>query len=447
MAGLVSQNLHAPLVRAALHFEHLRFLEFHQSGMREVEGDRHTRDAIGREPFGREPEVRPEGQTAAGQFVGECRDPRLEPAPVDRQPEFVEPQIEELLVRQIGPSLPDGSGGDVGFGRRGFQGGHGKGIAYDVRRPDSIAEAGPPVYRRISDAVHPICGVVPHVAQCRSLSCSRRPGSGSPADRPGHRCPGRPGGGDPVEPPTYRETVVVSASKTEQQLVDAPATMTVIGPRALEVAPSGNYAELLRGVPGLNITQISARDVNVTSRGAAGSLATSQLAVLDGRSLYQDFFGFVMWDFMPADLDQVKRIEVIRGPASAVWGANALNGVISVITKTPREAQGTMVTIGGGAINREVNGNGGSGGSLFYVRGSHARAVNDRLSYRITTGTYTSDALARPNGVIPNGTNTPFPAYTNTGTSQPKIDVRFDYDFPDATRKLQVSGGTRGRTA
>ena len=65
---------------------------------------------------------------------------------------------------------------------------------------------------------------------------------------------------------TYKETVVVSASKTEQQLVDAPATMTVIGPRALSVAPSNNYADLLRNVPGVNVTQISARDVNVTSR-------------------------------------------------------------------------------------------------------------------------------------------------------------------------------------
>jgi outer membrane receptor protein involved in Fe transport len=220
--------------------------------------------------------------------------------------------------------------------------------------------------------------------------------------------------------------------------------MTVIGPRALEVAPSGNYADLLRGVPGLNISQISARDVNVTSRGASGSLATSQLAVLDGRSLYQDFFGFVMWDFMPADLEQIKRIEVIRGPASAVWGANALNGVISVITKTPREAPGTSVTIGGGSLNREVNGNAADSGGLFYVRGSHARVVSDRLSYRISTGTYTSAALARPNGLIPNNTNTLYPAYANTGTSQPKIDARFDYEFPDATRKLQVSAGFAG---
>ena len=67
------------------------------------------------------------------------------------------------------------------------------------------------------------------------------------------------------------------------------------------MAPSTNYGDLLRSVPGVNVTQISARDVNVTSRAATGSLATSQLAVLDGRSLYQDFFGFTMWDFMPVE--------------------------------------------------------------------------------------------------------------------------------------------------
>ncbi len=86
---------------------------------------------------------------------------------------------------------------------------------------------------------------------------------------------------------------------------------------------SQNFAELLRTVPGLNITQTSARDINVTSRGATGTLATGQLALLDGRSLYQDFFGFVMWDFLPVNLNEIKQIEVIRGPASAVWGANA----------------------------------------------------------------------------------------------------------------------------
>ena len=77
--------------------------------------------------------------------------------------------------------------------------------------------------------------------------------------------------------------------------------MRVIDRAAIELAPSQNFAELLRSVPGVNITQISARDINVTSRGATGTLATGQLALLDGRSLYQDFFGFVMWDFLPVE--------------------------------------------------------------------------------------------------------------------------------------------------
>ncbi|HEX5215281.1 MAG TPA: TonB-dependent receptor [Vicinamibacterales bacterium] len=248
----------------------------------------------------------------------------------------------------------------------------------------------------------------------------------------------------PTPPAEYKETVVVSASKIEQQLVDAPATMTVIGARELSVAPSGGYGDLLRNVPGLNITQISARDINVTSRGATSSLATSQLAVLDGRSIYQDFFGFVMWDFMPADLDEIKRIEVIRGPASAVWGANALNGVINVLTKSPREMAGSNFTIGVGALDREVNNDGAESGQIFYVRGSHAAAVNDRWAYKISAGSYFSDALARPTGAIPNGTGTQYPTYTNNGTLQPKLDARFDYDFADTTRKLQFAAGVGG---
>jgi len=256
-------------------------------------------------------------------------------------------------------------------------------------------------------------------------------------------------GQDPPPPPpnptdpTYRETVVVSASKTEQQLVDAPATITVIGPRQLSLAPTSNYGDLLRNVPGLNITQISARDINVTSRSATSSLATSQLAVVDGRSLYQDFFGFTMYDFMPANLDEIKRIEVIRGPASAVWGANALNGVINVITKTPREMAGTSVVLGGGTFGREVDDDGASNGGLWYVRGTHAQVIDDRWSYKISAGGYSSEAFARPVGEIPNGTGTPYPAYGNAGTTQPKFDVRVDYDFADG-RRLQFSGGMAG---
>ena len=249
------------------------------------------------------------------------------------------------------------------------------------------------------------------------------------------------------DPPTQdppikiEETVVVSASKIEQQLVDAPATMTVLGARALAVAPSGNYADLLRNVPGLNVTQISARDINVTSRSATSSLATSQLAVVDGRSLYQDFFGFTMWDFMPANLDEIKRIEVIRGPASAVWGANALNGVINVLTKSPREMPGSSVTFGVGSFDRDFGERNTGAGSMFYARGTHADVIDDRWSYKVSAGAYTSDDLARPEGEIPNGTGTLYPPYPNAGTTQPKFDVRVDYEFPDGERRLEISGG------
>jgi iron complex outermembrane receptor protein len=245
----------------------------------------------------------------------------------------------------------------------------------------------------------------------------------------------------PVKPedPTYKETVVVSASKTEQQLVNAPATMTVIGPRALEVSPSNNYADLLRAVPGVNITQLSARDINITSRSATSSLATSQLAVLDGRSLYQDFFGFVMWDFMPSNLNEIKQIEVIRGPASAVWGANAVSGVINIITKTPREMEGTSFLLGAGSFGREYNLNDARNGSLVYGNITHASAINAKWAYKLSVGTYQSEAFARPTGIIPGNTNS-YPAYKNTGTSQPKIDLRFDYDGTNGQRWV-FSGG------
>jgi iron complex outermembrane receptor protein len=242
----------------------------------------------------------------------------------------------------------------------------------------------------------------------------------------------------------FKETVVVSASKKEQQLVNAPATMTVIGPDQLNLAPSTNYGDLLRAVPGVNVTQISARDVNVTSRGATSSLATSQLAVVDGRSIYQDFFGFVMWDFMPANPNEIKQMEVIRGPASAVWGANALNGVINVITKSPREMQGAYATFGVGGFDRDVEGAPMDAGSVFYVNGTYAAAASDRWSYKISAGTYFSDAFARPIGEIPNGIpndTTSYPAYANTGTSQPKLDVRVDYDRPDNGGTFSFTGG------
>ncbi|TAK16725.1 MAG: TonB-dependent receptor [Acidobacteria bacterium] len=250
--------------------------------------------------------------------------------------------------------------------------------------------------------------------------------------------------------PTYQETVVVTASRTEQKIVDAPATMTVFTPKFLTDSPAANYGDLLRGVPGVNVTQLSARDINVTSRAATSSLSTSQLALVDGRSLYQDFFGFVMWDFMPANMNEIKQIEVIRGPASAVWGANAMNGVINVITKAPREMRGASVNMGFGSFNRTVTNNQTNAevkqdaGTQFYLNGTVADAINDKWAFKISAGYSMSDPFARPLGNIP-GSTTAYPAFTNDGTKQPKVDVRLDRDAADGSR-LSFTGGTAGTT-
>ena len=162
-----------------------------------------------------------------------------------------------------------------------------------------------------------------------------------------------------TDAPAYEEQVIVTASKSEEQLVNAPAAVSVISNETIQNSPATNIGDLLRAVPGMNVTQLSARDVNMTSRGATSTLATSQLAVVDGRSVYLDFFGFVMWDFVPTNPLEIKQIEVIRGPASAVWGANAMSGVVNVITRTPRELAATkpnLLTVGIGGVGRAITG-------------------------------------------------------------------------------------------
>ena len=243
------------------------------------------------------------------------------------------------------------------------------------------------------------------------------------------------------QPPVFEEKIVVTASKVEQQLVNAPASVSVVSSDVIQSTPATNYAELFRSVPGVNISQTSARDFNITMRGATSTLSTSQLALVDGRSIYLDFFGFVAWDLLPVNPNEIRQIEVIRGPASAVWGANALNGVVNFISKTPRELAGESLTIGFGGFGREVNGNGADPGTQFTINGTHAQAVNDRWAYKISAGWFSSDAFARPVGNIP-GKTTPYPSFANSGTSQPKFDTRVDYDAPGY--KLTLAGGYAG---
>ncbi len=272
------------------------------------------------------------------------------------------------------------------------------------------------------------------------------------------------------------ETVVVSASKIESTLADAPVTMSVVSPATLTSAPSQSFGDILRNVPGVNVIQTSARDVNLSMRQGTSTLATSTLVLLDGRSIYLDFFGLVLWDLIPSNPADIKQVEVVRGPASAVWGANALTGVVNILTKTPRENPSTSVSLSAGSFGTKGGSREGNSGHYNFGGGvSFAKAINDRWSTRISVGYINSDPYSRPTGRIPviqdprvsgtcsgvagtanciggaaypvdSSTGNPGTSFQNAGTKQPKFDVRLDQDMSNGARVSYSAGysGTSG---
>ena len=105
-------------------------------------------------------------------------------------------------------------------------------------------------------------------------------------------------------------------------------------------------------VPGLQVARIDANKWAITSRGFNGRFANKLLVLIDGRSVYTPLFSGVFWDIQDTMLEDVERIEVIRGPGATLWGANAVNGIINIITKQAKETQGGLVTAGAGTEER-----------------------------------------------------------------------------------------------
>lgn len=129
--------------------------------------------------------------------------------------------------------------------------------------------------------------------------------------------------------------VVISASRMEQLITEAPSTVTVITEDEIRRSGSLNIPEILRMVPGIDVMQISSGHYEVSSRGFNNLYSNKMLVMIDGRSVYQDYFGWVEWETFPILLEDIKRIEVVRGPGSSLYGANAFQGVINIITKLP----------------------------------------------------------------------------------------------------------------
>jgi iron complex outermembrane receptor protein len=145
---------------------------------------------------------------------------------------------------------------------------------------------------------------------------------------------------------------VTSVSKAPQQLQKTPAAIFVITQEDIRRSGATSIPEALRLAPGVQVGRIDANHWSISVRGFAGQFSKSLLVLVDGRSIYTPLFEGVYWDLPYVMLEDVDRIEVIRGPGGTIWGANAVNGVINIITKDAASTHGSLATLGTGTVDQ-----------------------------------------------------------------------------------------------
>jgi iron complex outermembrane receptor protein len=165
---------------------------------------------------------------------------------------------------------------------------------------------------------------------------------------------------------------VTSVSRREEPLFRAASAITVLTADDIERSGATNIPDLLRRVPGMNVAQINSNTWAVSARGFNGQYANKMLVLVDGRTVYDPVFSGVYWDALDVLMEDVERIEVIRGPGATAWGANAVNGVINIITRSAKASPGTLAIAGGGS---HPNGFGGF---------RYAGAVGPNTDFRVS---------------------------------------------------------------
>jgi iron complex outermembrane receptor protein len=144
------------------------------------------------------------------------------------------------------------------------------------------------------------------------------------------------------------EETVVTASRHAQRISEAPSNVYVITDDDIRQSGAPDLPTVLRRVPGLEVMQVTGAQFNVSARGDNQAVANKMLVLVDGRSIYVDISGEVFWKAIPVTLPEIKRIEVVKGPSSVLYGFNAFDGVINIITKSAKEINGTILQFGGG---------------------------------------------------------------------------------------------------
>jgi iron complex outermembrane recepter protein len=167
---------------------------------------------------------------------------------------------------------------------------------------------------------------------------------------------------------------ITSVSRRAERLSDAAASIYVITNEDIRRSGATTLPQALRLAPNLQSARTGAGTYAISARGFNNSLGNKLLVLIDGRTVYTPLFSGVFWDAQDVVLEDVDRIEVISGPGATLWGANAVNGVINVITRRAQETRGTLVSLGGG--NREARGAARYGGQT--ASGAYYRVYGKR---------------------------------------------------------------------
>jgi outer membrane receptor protein involved in Fe transport len=206
------------------------------------------------------------------------------------------------------------------------------------------------------------------------------------------------------------ELTVTGASKVPERSVEAPAAVSVVEPRVLQATGITGQAPLaLREVPGVDLVQSGMNDYNVNARGFNSTLNRRVLVLQDGRDLAIAFLGSQEWNALAVPTDEYSKMELVRGPGSALYGANAFFGVLNITTPSAREVAGTKATVGGGELSTfradlRHAGTGGGGRWGYRLNGgynqsdswSRSRTSADRMDLKREYGPVVDDSVAHP---------------------------------------------------
>jgi iron complex outermembrane receptor protein len=181
--------------------------------------------------------------------------------------------------------------------------------------------------------------------------------------------------------------VVTSVSRRAEPLAHAASAIQVITQADIRRSGATSLPEALRLASNLQVAQVDSREWAISARGFNGTIANKLLVLIDGRSVYTPLFSGVFWDVQDVLLADIDRIEVISGPGATLWGANAVNGVINVITKSPKETSGLLASAGGG----------GPLGAFGNAR--YAGTAGKGVSYRVYGKGFDREASLLPTGL------------------------------------------------